>query len=49
MALLLLLLVAIVFGLGFVADWLFLVATILLLVWLAGWVVRLGGGRWFYW
>jgi hypothetical protein len=49
MALLLLLLVGIVFGLGFVAEWLFLVAAALLVVWLAGWVVRLRGGRWFYW
>jgi hypothetical protein len=49
MALFLLLLVGIVFGLGFVADWLFIAAAALLVVWLAGWVVRLGEGRWFYW
>lgn len=49
MALLVLLLVAILLGLGFVATWLFLVAAILFLAWLVGWVVRLRGGRWYYW
>jgi hypothetical protein len=49
MALLLLLLVGILFGLGFVSPWLFVAAAVLLAVWFAGWVVRFGGGRWFYW
>jgi hypothetical protein len=49
MALLLLLLVGTLFGLGFVAPWLFVAAAVLLVVWLAGWVVRVGGGRWFSW
>jgi len=47
--LLLLLLIAIVFGLGFVAKWLFIIAAILFVMWLAGWLVRPGGGRWYYW
>jgi len=47
--LLLLLLVAILFGLGFVAKWLFIVAAVLFVLWLAGWAVRPGGGRWYYW
>jgi hypothetical protein len=47
--LLLLLLVAILFGLGFVAKWLFLVAAVLFVLWLAGWLVRPSGGRWYYW
>jgi hypothetical protein len=49
MALLLLLVVGILFGLGFVAPWLFVAAAVLLVVWFTGWVVRVGGGRWFYW
>jgi hypothetical protein len=48
-ALLLLLLVAILVGLGFVASWLFIAAAILFLAWLGGWFVRLRGGRWYYW
>jgi hypothetical protein len=47
--LLFLLLVAILFGLGFVAKWLFIVAAVLFVLWLAGWAVRPGGGRWYYW
>jgi hypothetical protein len=47
--LLLLLLIAILFGLGFVAKWLFIIAAILFVMWLAGWLVRPGGGRWYYW
>lgn len=49
MALLLLVAVAILVGLGFMAPWLFAAAGILLLVWLAGWIVRLRGGRWYFW
>jgi hypothetical protein len=49
MILLLLLLVAILFGLGFVAKWLFIVAAVLFVLWLVGWLVRPGGGRWYYW
>jgi hypothetical protein len=47
--LLLLLLIAILFGLGFVAKWLFIVAAVMLVLWLAGWLVRPSGGRWYYW
>jgi hypothetical protein len=49
MALLMLVLIGILFGLGFVAAWSFLASAILLLVWLAGWRVRIRGGRWFSW
>lgn len=47
--LLLLLLVAILFGLGFVVKWLFILAAVLFVLWLAGWLVRPGGARWYYW
>jgi len=47
--LLLLLLVAILFGLGFVVKWLFIVAAVLLILWVAGWLVRPSGRRWYYW
>jgi hypothetical protein len=46
---LLLLLIAILFGLGFVAKWLFILAAVLLIVWVAGWLVRPSGRRWYYW
>jgi len=49
MMLILLLLVAILAGLGFVFAWLFVAAGALLAVWLAGWVIRPGGGRWYRW
>lgn len=49
LALLLLLLAGIVCGLGFVTRWLFLPAAFLFVVWLAGWFVRPGRGRWYYW
>ncbi len=48
-ALLLLLLVAILFGLGFVVKALLWVALILAVLWVLGWVVRPAGGRWYYW
>jgi len=48
-ALLLLLLVAIVAGLGLVVRWLFILALVLLLVWVAGWLVHPGDRRWYYW
>jgi hypothetical protein len=47
--LLLLLLIAILFGLGFVVKWLFILAAVLFVLWLAGWLVRPSGGRWYYW
>jgi hypothetical protein len=49
MILLLLLLIAILFGLGFVVKWLFIVAAVLFVLWLVGWLVRPAGGRWYYW
>jgi hypothetical protein len=49
MVLLLLLLVAILFGLGFVVKWLFIVAAVLFVLWLLGWAYRPAGGRWYYW
>lgn len=48
MVLLLLLLVAILFGLGFVVKWLFILAAVMFVLWLLGWAVR-PGGRWYYW
>jgi hypothetical protein len=51
---LLLLLVLIVFGVGFVLKWLWIIAVILLIVWLLGFVFRAGGSmgarkRWYRW
>lgn len=48
-ALLILLLIAILFGLGFVVKALLWVALILLILWAVGWLVRPSGGRWYYW
>jgi hypothetical protein len=47
--LLLLLLVAILFGLGFVVKWLFVVAAIFFMLWLAGWLLHGPDRRWYYW
>jgi hypothetical protein len=49
LVLLLLLLIAVLFGLGFVVKWLFILALVLLVLWAAGWLVRPGGRRWYYW
>ena len=49
MALLLLLLVAILFGLGFVVKWLFIVAAALFVLWIAGWLLHPSGNRWYCW
>lgn len=49
MAFLVLLVVVILFGLGFVVAWLFLAAGVAFLAWLAGWAVRRQGRRWYYW
>jgi hypothetical protein len=48
-ALVLLLLVALFFGLGFVVKALFWVAVILLALWLVGWLVHPAERRWYYW
>jgi hypothetical protein len=48
-ALLILLLIAILFGLGFVVKALFWVALVMVVLWLVGWAFRPAGGRWYYW
>jgi hypothetical protein len=48
-ALLILLLVAILFGLGFVVKALLWVALVLFVLWIIGFLVRPAGGRWYYW
>jgi hypothetical protein len=48
-ALLLLLFVAILFGLGFVVKALLWVALVLFVLWIGGFLVRPAGGRWYYW
>ena len=48
-AVLLLVLVAILFGLGFVVKALLWVALIMFVLWLVGFLVRPSGGRWYYW
>ncbi len=47
--LLLALLALIFFGIGFTVHFLWIVAVILAIVWLIGFVVRPGGRRWYYW
>jgi hypothetical protein len=48
-ALLVLIVIAILFGFGFVAKALLWVALVLLVLWALGWLVRPTGGRWYYW
>lgn len=47
--LLVLLLVALFFGLGFAVKWLFIVAAVLAVVWLLGFVAAGSGARWYRW
>jgi hypothetical protein len=47
--LLLALIALILFGVGFTAHVLWIVAVVLALVWLIGFAVRPGGKRWYYW
>jgi hypothetical protein len=48
-ALLVLLLIAILFGIGFAVKALLWVALVLFAVWLLGFMFRPAGGRWYYW
>lgn len=48
-AILVLLTAAIVFGLGFVATFMWWVSLSLFAVWLAGFVIRRRGARWYVW
>jgi hypothetical protein len=43
------LLAALFFGLGFAVQWLFLVATVLAVVWLIGFFARAPEARWYRW
>jgi hypothetical protein len=47
--LLVLLLVAVLFGLGFAMKWLFIVAAILALIWLVGFFARAAEATWYRW
>jgi hypothetical protein len=47
--LLLLLLIALFVGLGFVVKWLFIIAMVVALIWLIGFFVRGAEGRWYRW
>lgn len=47
--LLFLVLIALLFGLGFATHVLFWVAVIALAIWLVGFLLRPSGGRWYYW
>jgi len=47
--LLLLLLVAVFFGLGFAVKWLFIVAAVLAIVWLLGFFASGPEARWYRW
>ncbi len=47
--LLVLLLVLILFGAGFAVKMLWWIALIVLVLWVLGFLVRSGGGRWYRW
>ena len=47
--LLVLLLVAALFGVGVAVHWLWILAAIVLVVWLVGFVARGTDRRWYYW
>jgi hypothetical protein len=47
--LLVLLLVAVLFGLGFAIKWLFIVAAVLALIWLVGFFARGAEATWYRW
>lgn len=47
--LLVLLLIALLFGLGFAVKWLFVLAAIVAIVWLLGFVARGPDARWYRW
>jgi hypothetical protein len=47
--LLVLLIVALLFGLGFVVKWLFIIAAIVALLWLIGLFVHAPEARWYRW
>jgi hypothetical protein len=44
-----LLLIAILFGSGFAYSLFWILAAVVLVVWLLGFLVRPGAGRWYYW
>ena len=46
---LVLLLVALLFGLGFVVKWLFIIAAVVLLLWLIGLFVHRPDAHWYRW
>jgi hypothetical protein len=46
---LVLLLAAVLFGLGFLVKWLFIIAAIVLIVWLIGFFVSGSSHRWYGW
>jgi hypothetical protein len=43
------LLVAVLFGFGFAVEWLWIVAAIVLALWLIGFVAHSADRRWYYW
>jgi hypothetical protein len=47
--LLMFLLVAVLFGVGFAVQWLWIVAAIALALWLIGFVAHSADRRWYYW
>jgi hypothetical protein len=44
-----LVLVALLFGAGFAVQWLFIVAAVVLALWLIGFLVRDADARWYRW
>ncbi|WP_137992567.1 hydrophobic protein [Streptomyces vilmorinianum] len=47
--LLVLVLILVLFGAGFAADVLWFIAIAVLVLWLLGFLMRSGGGRWYRW
>jgi len=47
--LIVLLLIALLFGFGFAVKWLFILAAILAVIWIIGFFARSGSGRWYRW
>jgi hypothetical protein len=46
---LLLVIIALLFGLGFIVKWLFILAAVLAVIWIIGFFARGSSARWYRW